>query len=577
MKEKGGGTHLYRRLLRYAWPYRGTFTVAIICMAIGSATEPAFAALMQPLLNGGFVHHTPASIRLMPLAVVGLFVMRGFASFGASYLMSWVGRRIVFDVRAALFDHLLYLPTPFFDAHSAGVLIAKLIYDVEQVASAATRALTTLVKDNLTVIGLIGWMMYLNWALTLGILTAAPIMSVIMRRMSRRFRHTSRAIQDSMGEISHVVQEAVDAHRVIKTFGGQGMAARLFGRANEHNRHENMRRVRVSASGVPFVQLLAAIALAVVVTVAMREPHATVGAFMSYMAAMMMLLAPIKRLTQVNETLQTGLAASQSVFALLDEPDEEETGQRTLPQARGAIEYRNVRFRYAADAPWAVDDVSFSVKAGQTFALVGTSGSGKTTIANLLPRFYNLTEGAILFDGVDIRELALADLRSHIALVSQETVLFDTTIRENILYGQRGAVGDGRLQEIIEAARVDEFVRSLPQGLETVVGERGVRLSGGQRQRIAIARALLKDAPVLVLDEATAALDTESERHVQAAMERLMENRTTLVIAHRLSTIEHADCILVMAKGCIIERGNHAELMALNKTYARLHKLQFHG
>ncbi|MDA8390019.1 MAG: lipid A export permease/ATP-binding protein MsbA [Gammaproteobacteria bacterium] len=576
MKKARGGS-LYGRLLRYAWPYRATFLISVVCMAIGAATEPAFAALMRPLLNGGFVHKNPASIRWMPLLVVALFVLRGLASFGAGYLMSWVGRRIVFDVRTALFGRLLFLPTTFFDAHSSGVLIAKLIYDVEQLASAATRALTTLVKDNLTVIGLIGWMLYLNWALTLGILITAPFISAIMRRMSRRFRHTSRAIQDSMGEISHVVQEAVDAHRVIKTFGGQDLASRLFAEANEKNRRENMRRVRVSASGVPFVQLLAAIALAAVVSVAMREPHATVGAFMSYMAAMMMLLAPIKRLAQVNETLQTGLAAAQSVFALLDEPGEVETGQRTLPQARGAIEYRDVRCRYAADAPWAVDGVSFSMEAGQTFALVGTSGSGKTTIANLLPRFYSLSEGSITFDGIDIRDLTLANLRAHIALVSQETVLFDTTIRDNILYGYRGAVREGRLEEIVHAARIDEFVRDLPKGLETVVGERGVRLSGGQRQRIAIARALLKDAPVLILDEATAALDTESERHVQVAMQRLMENRTTLVIAHRLSTIEHADCILVMAKGRVIERGNHAELMALDQAYARLHKLQFHA
>ncbi|MDA8361303.1 MAG: lipid A export permease/ATP-binding protein MsbA [Gammaproteobacteria bacterium] len=568
---------LYGRLLRYAWPYRVTFAIAIVCMAIGAATEPAFAALMRPLLNGGFVHKNPASIRWMPVLVVGLFVLRGLASFGAGYLMSWVGRRIVYDVRTGLFERLLFLPTTFFDGHSSGVLIAKLIYDVEQLASAATRALTTLVKDNLTVIGLVGWMLYMDWQLTLGILITAPFISGIMRRMSRRFRHTSRAIQDSMGQISHVVQEAVDAHRVIKTFGGQDLASRLFAEANENNRRENMRRVRVSASGVPFVQLLAAIALAVVVAVAMREPHATVGAFMSYMAAMMMMLAPIKRLAQVNETLQTGLAAAQSVFALLDEPGEMETGQRILSRARGAIEYRDVRFRYAADAPWAVDGVSFSMEAGQTFALVGTSGSGKTTIANLLPRFYNVDEGVITFDGVDIRDLTLAGLRAHIALVSQETVLFDTTIRDNILYGHRGAVSEERLWEIVQAARIDEFACDLPMGLETVVGERGVRLSGGQRQRIAIARALLKDAPVLVLDEATAALDTESERHVQAAMQRLMENRTTLIVAHRLSTIEHADCILVMAKGRIIERGSHSQLMTLNQAYARLQKLQLHA
>lgn len=568
---------LYRRLLRYAWPYRGMFALAIVGMIIGSATEPVFAALMRPLLNGGFVHKNPASIRFMPLALVALFLVRGIASFVSNYLMNWVGRRVVFDVRAEMFARLLYLPTAFFDAHSSGVLIAKLIYDVEQVASAATRALSTLVKDNLTVLGLLGWMIYLNWVLTLTILGVAPVIALVNRKMGDRFRRTSRSIQDSMGEISHVVQEAVDGHRVIKTFGGQSEALTTFGRANEHNRRENMRRVRVAASGVPFVQLLAAAALAWVVHSAMTEPHATVGAFMSYVTAMMMLLAPIKRLTQVNETLQTGMAASQSVFTFIDQPPEAETGTRIVPRVRGEIEYRQVQFRYGPGTRLAVNDVSFTIPAGHTLALVGTSGSGKTTIANLLPRFYTAEAGAILLDGIDTREFALTNLRSHIALVSQETVLFDTTIRENILYGHKSKASAERLADIVEAAHIAEFVKDLPDGLDTVVGERGVRLSGGQRQRIAIARALLKDAPVLVLDEATAALDTESERHVQAAMARLMENRTTLVIAHRLSTIEHADRILVMSKGRVVESGSHAELLALKKMYARLHSLQFHA
>ncbi len=568
---------LYRRLLRYAWPYRGMFALAIIGMIIGSATEPVFAALMRPLLNGGFVHKNPASIRFMPLALVALFLVRGIASFVSNYLMNWVGRRVVFDVRAEMFSRLLYLPTTFFDAHSSGVLIAKLIYDVEQVASAATRALSTLVKDNLTVLGLLGWMIYLNWGLTLTILGVAPVIALVNRKMGDRFRRTSRSIQDSMGEISHVVQEAVDGHRVIKTFGGQSEALTTFGRANEHNRRENMRRVRVAASGVPFVQLLAAAALAWVVHSAMTEPHATVGAFMSYVTAMMMLLAPIKRLTQVNETLQTGMAASQSVFTFIDQPPEPETGTRIVPRVRGEIEYRQVQFRYGHGTRLAVNDVSFTIPAGHTLALVGTSGSGKTTIANLLPRFYMAEAGTISIDGIDTREFALTNLRSHIALVSQETVLFDTTIRENILYGHKSKASEERLAEIIEAAHIAEFVKDLPAGLDTVVGERGVRLSGGQRQRIAIARALLKDAPVLILDEATAALDTESERHVQAAMVRLMENRTTLVIAHRLSTIEHADRILVMSKGRVVESGSHTELLALKKMYARLHSLQFHA
>lgn len=568
---------LYRRLLRYVWPYRVAFVGAIVGLTIGSSTEPIFAALMRPLLNGGFVAKNPESIRLLPLALVGLFLVRGLASFVATYLMNWVGRKVVFDVRAQMFARLIYLPTGFYDAHSSGVLIAKLIYDVEQLASAATGALSTLVKDNVAVAGLLGWMFYLNWELTLGIMTTAPAIAFIMRRMGGRFRRTSRAIQESMGEISHVVQEAVDGHRVVKTFGGQALALQLFQETNERNRQANMHRVRVSASGVPFVQLIAAMALSGVVYMAMRVPHATVGGFISYVTAMMMLLAPIKRLTQINETLQTGMAASQSVFALMDEPTEKDSGTRVLAQVRGAIEYRHVRFRYNSQGHWAVNDVSFSLEAGRVLALVGTSGSGKTTIANLLPRFYDVIEGTIFLDGVDVCTLSLANLRAHIALVSQETVLFDTSIRENILYGAQSAPTAERLKEIVEAAHIAEFIKDLPNGLETLVGERGVRLSGGQRQRIAIARALLKDAPVLILDEATAALDTESERHVQAAMQRLMENRTTLVIAHRLSTIEHADSILVMAKGRVVEQGTHAELLARKQIYARLHQLQFHA
>lgn len=568
---------LYKRLLRYAWPYRAAFLLAVLTMVIGSVTEPVFAALMRPLLNGGFVDKNPESMRLMPLAVVGLFLIRGTASFASNYLMNWVGRRVVFDVREEMFARLLYMPTPFFDAHSSGLLIAKLIYDVEQLASAATRALSTLIKDNVTVLGLLGWMFYLNWWLTLGILVTAPLIALVNQKMGQRFRRTSHSIQDSMGAISHVVQEAVDGHRVIKTFGGQDEALRTFTQANEFNRRENMHRVRVAASGVPFVQVMAAAALAWVVYEAMRQPHASVGAFMSYITAMMMLLAPIKRLTQVNETFQTGMAASQSVFALIDEKRELETGDRTIPTVRGEIEYRDVSFRYGQQDRLAVKGVSFTLPAGRTVALVGTSGSGKTTLANLLPRFYNPTGGRIFLDGVDTSELSLKNLRSHIALVSQETVLFDTTIRDNILYGHKTPDNEARLAEILDAAHVDEFLRDLPHGLDTVVGERGVRLSGGQRQRIAIARALIKNAPVLILDEATAALDTESERHVQAAMNRLMENRTTLVIAHRLSTIEHADTILVMSKGRVVERGSHAELMSLKKMYARLHEMQFHA
>lgn len=565
---------LYRRLLRYSVPYKRAFGLALVGMLITSLTEPGFAALMKPMLDGGFVERDPASLRFVPLLLIGLFVLRGISTFVSEYFMNWVGRKVIFDLRAQLFQHLLSLPTTFFEGHSSGVLISKLIYDVEQVATAATKALSTLVKDNVSVIGLFAWMLYLNWRLTLSFLILIPIIAWVIRRMSHRFRHTSHMLQDSMGEISHVVQEAIDGQRVIKTFGGQTQAASMFDRVNNRNRHQAMKKVAVAASGVPFIQLLAAVALAFVVYLAMQHENTSAGAFVSYIAAMMLMMAPVKRLTQVNEIVQTGLAAAKSVFSLLDEPIEVDTGTVTVARVEGRVEYRDVNFRYAASELPALSDVSFTIEPGQTLALVGASGSGKSTIASLLPRFYRIDGGAITIDGIDVTQFTLANLRSHIAIVSQDTVLFDDTIRNNIGYGL-AEIDDARLLAAAEAANVLEFTRTLPAGLETTIGENGVRLSGGQRQRIAIARALLKNAPIIILDEATSSLDTASERHVQAAMQRLMENRTTLVIAHRLSTIESADRIIVLANGRVTESGTHAQLLTLNNAYARLHRLQF--
>ena len=565
---------LYRRLLRYSLPYKRAFALALVGMLITSLTEPGFAALMKPMLDGGFVERDPESLRWVPLLLVGLFVLRGISAFVAEYFMSWVGRKVIFDLRRDLFQHLLALPTTFYEDQSSGALIAKLIYDVEQVATAATKAVSTLVKDNVSVIGLFAWMLYLNWRLTLSFVILIPVIAWVIRRMSHRFRHTSHMLQDSMGEISHVVQEAIDGQRVIKTFGGQAQAASVFAGVNKRNRHQAMKKVAVAASGIPFIQLLAASALAFVVYLAMQHESTSAGAFVSYIAAMMLMMAPVKRLTQVNETVQTGLAAAASVFAVLDQPLEKDTGTVTVPRVRGRVEYSDVEFRYAASELPALSGVSFVIEPGQTLALVGASGSGKSTVASLLPRFYPVDGGRIAIDGIDITQFTLANLRSHIAIVSQDTVLFDDTIRNNIAYGQ-AEIDEERLLAAAEAANVLEFTHGLPLGLDTAIGENGVRLSGGQRQRIAIARALLKNAPILILDEATSSLDTASERHVQAAMQRLMQDRTTLVIAHRLSTIEQADRIVVLAAGRVVESGTHAELLALNSAYARLHRLQF--
>jgi subfamily B ATP-binding cassette protein MsbA len=573
-----GSLRLYGRLLGYVKPYKLAFGIAIIAMIVFAASEAAFAALLKPLLDGGFVNKDPDIIRLTPILLIVVALLRSVGSFASEYTMAWVGRRVIFDIRNQMFQRLVYLPSTYYDTNSSGILISKVIYDVEQVATAATKAVSSLVKDNVMIIGLVGWMIYLNWKLTLLVLIVAPLLSWVIRAMGRRFRAISTSIQRSMGNISHTVQEAIDGQRVVKTFCGQETEIKTFTDVNNKNRQMGMKKVATAAAGTSAIHLLAALAVTVVVYMALLQSaagEATVGDFMSYLAALAMLTGPIRRLAQVNEIVQTGLAAAQSVFTLLDEVPERDDGSRRLEQVRGRVEYRHVGFRYAPDGKAALRDIDFTIEPGQTVALVGTSGSGKTTIANLLPRFYRVGEGAILLDGVDINELALDNLRRHISLVSQETVLFDDSIRNNILYGQTASVSDVRVQEVAHAAHVTDFAKDMPEGLETRVGEKGVRLSGGQRQRIAIARALLKNAPILILDEATSALDTESERHVQAAMQTLMRNRTTLVIAHRLSTIENADQILVMARGQIVERGNHAQLLAANGMYARLHRLQF--
>lgn len=569
------GLRLYRRLLTYAWPYKSKFVIAVIGMIVLSITSAAFAAMMKPLIDQGFVGKDMATIRLVPPFIIGLFLVRGIANFVAQYSVSSVGRRVTFDIRNAIFTHLTRLSSGFYDANVSGGLISKLIFDVEQIAATVTEAIFVVVRDGLTVAALAAWMVYLNWKLTVVFAILLPISSLLVRAMSRRFRLTSRQIQLSMGEISQVTQEATEGQRIVKAFGGQQTEIRAFTKVNERNRRQAMRKVTVSAVGMGLVQLLAATALALVIYFALLSGEITAGGFVSYITAVMWMMGPARRLSSVNETIQTGLAAAQSTFALLDEPAEPDTGTVTLAQVRGWIEYRHIGFRYPVAESDALLDVSFIIEPGQTVALVGSSGSGKTTTASLLPRFYHATQGEILLDDVNINDLVLANLRQHIAIVGQETLLFDDTIRHNIAYGQEGPIDDERLMQAAKAAHVLEFAEKLPQGLDTFVGERGMRVSGGQRQRIAIARALYKNAPILILDEATSSLDTESERLVQAAMQKLMENRTTLVIAHRLSTVEHANRIVVLSHGSVVESGTHQELLAYNGVYAGLYRIQF--
>ncbi|MGA0034370.1 MAG: lipid A export permease/ATP-binding protein MsbA, partial [Burkholderiales bacterium] len=521
-----------------------------------------------------------AVIRWTPVFIIGLFVIRGFAEYLAQFALNWVGNRLVMDLRGVMFRKLLALPARYYDDQASGNLISRLTFDVMQVTTAATSVLTVLFKDALVIIGLLGWMLWLNWKLTLLALVMAPAIVLVVRVISVRLRTSSRAVQQQMGDMTQVIQETIEGHRVVKLFGGQDYEQRRFDAQADNVRRQLMKQVAAAAASVPIVQFVAALALAAIIYFATQQSHAaqiTVGGFVSFITAMLMLTTPLKRVTGINEPLQRGLAAAESVFALVDQAGETDAGSVDPGRVRGEIRFEQLRFAYGADGRHALDGIDLAIAPGETVALVGASGSGKTTLASLVPRFYVPTGGRILLDGHDVATLRLAALRENIALVSQDVVLFNDTVAANIAYGAMNKASRADIIAAAEAAHAMEFINAMPEGLDTMVGENGVKLSGGQRQRLAIARALLKNAPVLILDEATSALDTESERHVQAALEVLMRGRTTIVIAHRLSTIEKAHRIVVLDGGCIAEAGVHSELLARNGIYAKLYRNQFQG
>lgn len=561
-------------MVKYAGPYWKVFVFSILSLMILSATNTGFLATIKMVTDEGFVKHDVSQFNTLPLMLFGLLALRALSGFCSVFAMRWVARRVVEDLRLDAFRKLMTLPISFFDANSAGIVTSKLTYDTEQMSKAATSVAVTIVRDSLSIVGMVAYMIYLDWRLTLIFVLIAPLMAFYLKRMTPKLRFAGKAVQGSMGEMTKVSEEAVSGQRMVKIFGGVEYEFKRFAGAVGRNRHMQIRLARISSLNSMVIELLAAFALGAVVYYAVGKFSA--GEFAAFIGALLMLIAPIKSLTGINEDLQVGLAAANSVFLLIDEKPESDAGIQKINRSKGEIEFRGVGLQYENAKGKALNNLNFTIRPGEKLALVGRSGGGKTSMVNLIPRFYEHQQGKIFLDGIDARDLSLSSLRAQFALVSQEVVLFNDTVFNNIAYG---VLRDATEQQVIDAAKAAnawEFIEHLPNGLQTEIGDRGVRLSGGQRQRLAIARAILKDAPILLLDEATSALDTESEKHVQAALDQLMKNRTSIVIAHRLSTIENADRILVMEHGEIVESGTHAELLDLGGHYAKLYQKQFH-
>ena len=568
---------LYARLLRYIIPYWRIFLLSVLSMIVLAATAPAAAALMKPMLDGAFIHKDEKTIVLIPLLCIALFIVRGLASYASNVSLSWVSQKAIMALRKEMFIHFLTLPSSYFDNHVSGNLISRFTFDVANIRGAATKALLILVPDSLAVIGLIIWMIYIDWLLTLICLVSVPFIAVIVSIIQRRLRKMSRLVQSTMGDMHHILNECFKAQKIIKLYGGTQSETKRFSRKIDAHRKSQMKFTMAAEANSPLVQIVASIFLAVVIYTATQQAKAgllTVGEFVSFFSAMAMLFGPVKRLARVNEYIQQGLAACESIFELLDSEPETDPGTRQLDHVGETINFKQVSHQYQPDAEFALNSVSIKINAGETVALVGESGSGKTTLANLLPRFYEPVDGIITINGTDIREFDLESLRKKIAYVSQNTVLFNQSAKKNIIYGSANEVDDYKIWQAADAAYASEFIKKLPQGIDTIIGESGTRLSGGQQQRLAIARALLKDAPILILDEATSSLDTNSERHIQSALENVKCGRTCIIIAHRLSTIRSADRIIVLDQGNIVEMGTHDTLLEKNGFYHRLYQIQ---
>jgi subfamily B ATP-binding cassette protein MsbA len=569
---------IYGRLWHYVTPHKLIGFIAVVGMTATAIVEAGLVFLLQPLLDETLVAKQVESGKWIPVAFMGIFIVRGLSGFATEASLGWIGRSVISDLRRQVFNKFLTLPVRFFDAQAAGPLLTKLTYNVEMVAESVTSVVTIAVRDTLTVIAALGVMLYHSPFLTVFVAVLFPVVAALVWLLGVAFRRYSSRIQDSVGEVTQVTDEIIRGNSVVKVFGGYEYERDRLAEVDERNRKQNLKLIRVRSMGVAVTQVVFGIGIAMVIYMAGRQSIEGIlspGQFISFFSAMMLMLQPVRRITNVNATLQRGVAGADSLFTIMDEKDEEDSGTLEVERVRGEVRFDAVRFSYGAEDGTVIDNVSVSIDAGRTLAIVGHSGSGKSTLASLLPRFYELDSGDILIDDVSIRDYTLNSLRNNISLVSQDVILFNDTIRNNLAYGQLRSRSDKELMAAAEAAHVLDFVDELPDGLETMVGDRGVLLSGGQRQRIAIGRALLKNAPVLILDEATSALDTRSERRIQEALNVLMKDRTTLVIAHRLSTVEKADQIIVLDAGKIIESGTHAELVAEGGHYAALYRMQF--
>ena len=581
-KNSNSQSSLYFRLLKYTFKHKVVFVFSVIAMAMFAITDTAFAALIKPLLDGSFVEKDPDTIRLFPFLLIGLFLLRSISGFISTYGISWVGRNVVKTIRQEMFEKLVHMPTKTYDFASSGELLSKLTYDTEQVAEAATKAITVLVRDGLTVIGLLGLMFYQSFILSVGLFVIGPVIAIFVKVMSVRFRDASKHIQESMGYITNVVEELIVGHRVVKIFGGEQSEKKSFEGVNDNNKERHLKLALIQGISIPLVQFIVALFLSGVIYYVTSDEYLeviSVGTFMSFITAMILIFAPIKRLAEINVVLQRGLAASESVFKLLDSQSEVDKNlarsNKIFSRDFKKINFNKINFSYYDNDSLVLSNINLSVPKGSTCAIVGKSGSAKSTLINLLPRFYDVKNGDISIDNENINLFSLKELRGMIAYVGQDLTLFNDSIRNNIAYG---SLEDKSLEEVklaAKSANASDFIDNFDLGYETFVGDNGVLLSGGQRQRIAIARAILKDAPILLLDEATSSLDSESEKLIQTALDELQRNRTTIVIAHRLSTIEKADQIIVLDSGEIIESGKHSELILKKGLYAKLHKIQF--